>query len=285
MLSGWEALPKSLGTYSADIDKLFWDITGLMTFSWVLSTIVMVYLFGAFARKEGVKSKYLTGDGGKQLMLIYVPLAVFVMFDMYIDVSTAAVWKNVKTHLPKADVKVHAIAQQWAWTFVHEGNISTVNELHVPAGRVVHVELESSDVVHSFSIPIFRLKQDVIPGRIITSWFQSKDFATIKAEKAALVSRYNAGKGMGPTVEPSEDEEGTATFDLQCTEMCGVGHGIMAARIIIHNAESYARWVASETGELHEFEEGHEQDDAETETAAPMESDAGAAEEAAPAHH
>src|SRR3989339_340026 len=245
MLSGWEALPKSLGTYSADIDKLFWDVTALMTFSWVVSTIVMVYLFGAFTRKEGVKSKYVTGEAGKQLLLIYVPLALFVCFDMYIDVSTAAVWKKVKTELPTAEVKVRAIAQQWAWTFVHEGDITTVNELHVPAGKVVHVEMESSDVVHSFSIPVFRLKQDVIPGRIITSWFQSKDFATVKAQKVAQIARYEAGKGQGVVLSPSEDEEGTAAFDLQCTEMCGVGHGIMAAKIILHSQESYDQWVAN----------------------------------------
>ena len=276
MLSGWEALPESLGTYSADIDKLFWDITWLMTFSFVVSTFVMIYLFGAFTRKEGVKSLYVTGESGKQLMLIYAPLALFVMFDMYIDVSTAAVWKTVKTELPKGDVKVHAIAQQWAWTFVHEGDIAVVNELHVPAGKVVHVELESSDVVHSFSIPIFRLKQDVIPGRIITAWFQSKDFAAFKAGKKNHLTRYEAGKGQGTVLAPPADEEGTASFDLQCTEMCGVGHGIMSARIILHSQESYDAWVASNRAEQSEVSG----DDAPAEEA-PMEE--GAAEEAAPA--
>src|SRR3989339_22048 len=239
MLSGWEALPRSLGTFSADIDKLFWDVTALMTFSWVVSTIVMVYLFGAFTRKEGVKSQYLTGEAGKQLMLIYVPLALFVCFDMYIDVSTAAVWKKVKTHLPEPEVKVRAIAQQWAWTFVHEGDITTVNELHVPAGKVVHVEMESSDVVHSFSIPVFRLKQDVIPGRIITSWFQSLSFAEMKAIKDAMNARANDGGAL-----LGADTPGTASFDIQCTEMCGVGHGIMASKIILHTQEDYDNWVA-----------------------------------------
>lgn len=273
MLSGWEALPKSLGTYSADIDKLFWDITWLMTFSWVVSSIVMIYLFAAFARKEGVRSQYITGETGKQLMLIYVPLALFVSFDMYIDVSTAAVWKTVKTSLPPAEVKVHAIAQQWAWTFVHEGNIATVNELHVPAGKVVHVELESSDVLHSFSLPIFRLKQDVIPGRIITSWFASQDFATVLEQKKAQVSRYNPADKLA--IKPSEDEAGTASFDLQCTEMCGVGHGIMAARIIIHNAESYAAWVKVNKAELADMEESAVEEEEEAPVEAP----------AAPAHH
>lgn len=250
MLSGWETLPSSLSTYSADIDKLFWDVTWLMGFSWVVSSIVMIYLFVAFKKKEGGKAAYLPGESGKQLLLIYAPLALFVCFDMYIDVSTAAVWKTVKTELPPAEVKVRAIAQQWAWTFEHEGadgklgtpdDVVTVNEMHIPAGKTIHVEMESSDVLHSFSIPVFRIKQDVIPGRIITSWFTSHDFATVKAEKEAMWARYNAAQGQGGNIvlAPHEDTEGTASFDLQCTEMCGVGHGIMSAKVVVHSDASY----------------------------------------------
>jgi cytochrome c oxidase subunit 2 len=73
--------------------------------------------------------------------------------------------------------------------------------------------MRSRDVLHDFSVPVFRLKQDIIPGREITAWFE-------------------------PTV--------AGTFDIQCAEMCGIGHGIMGARIFVETPEQHAAWL--ETG-------------------------------------
>jgi cytochrome c oxidase subunit 2 len=115
------------------------------------------------------------------------------------------------------------ISQQWAWTFVHPGpdgeldtsdDIALVDELHVKKDAVYHFELESRDVVHSFSIPAFRLKQDAVPGRTITGWF-----------------------------EPTK----TGTFDIQCAEICGIGHGLMGATLIIETEEEHKEWMAQVT--------------------------------------
>ena len=78
-------------------------------------------------------------------------------------------------------------------------------------GTLYHYKLESKDVVHSFSVPVFRLKQDAIPGRIITGWF-----------------------------EPTQ----TGSYDIQCAEICGIGHGLMAARVIIETEKQHAAWMA-----------------------------------------
>jgi len=77
--------------------------------------------------------------------------------------------------------------------------------------KTYHFRLESRDVLHSFSVPVFRLKQDAIPGRSITGWFQ-------------------------PTL--------TGEYSVQCAEICGIGHGVMAARIHIEDANQHATWVA-----------------------------------------
>src|SRR5690606_13859934 len=117
------------------------------------------------------------------------------------------------------DETVRIIAQQWAWTFVHAGpdrqldtadDVTTVNELHVRAGAVYHYELTSRDVVHSFSVPAFRLKQDAVPGRVITGWFE-------------------------PTT-PGQ-------FDIQCAEICGIGHALMPARLVIETETAHAAWL------------------------------------------
>jgi cytochrome c oxidase subunit 2 len=133
------------------------------------------------------------------------------------------VWQDVKQTMPQADETVRIIAQQWAWTFVHPGadgkldtddDITLVDELHVQKGKTYHFELQSRDVLHSFSVPIFRLKQDMIPGRTIRGWFK-------------------------PTI--------TGGYDIQCTEICGIGHAIMPARLIVSTPEDHAAWVLSQT--------------------------------------
>jgi cytochrome c oxidase subunit 2 len=140
-------------------------------------------------------------------------------FDVLIIVAALRVWSEVKMTMPQADQTVRVISQQWAWTFVHPGpdgkldtpdDISVVDELHVEKDKVYHFELTSRDVLHSFSIPVFRLKQDAIPGRTIKGWF-----------KATM----------------------TGQFDIQCTEICGIGHGLMPARIFIDEAGAHAAWV------------------------------------------
>ena len=93
-----------------------------------------------------------------------------------------------------------------------EDDIVTIDELHIEVGKVHHYKLSSKDVLHDFSVPVFRLKQDAVPGRVITGWFKP-----IK----------------------------TGEFDIQCAEMCGIGHGIMAAKLYIHSKEDYAKWLAS----------------------------------------
>ena len=98
-------------------------------------------------------------------------------FDLIIVVMAVNVWYDVKQDLPEKESEVRVIAQQWAWTFVHPGldntlgtadDITKVNELHVSKDTLYHFKLESLDVLHNFSVPVFRLKQDAIPGRVIT---------------------------------------------------------------------------------------------------------------------
>ena len=242
-------LPPVGGTFAYEIDELLETITLLMGIAFVISLTIIVILIFAFRRQPGVKAKYLTGETKNELIPIYLTLAAFVFFDMIIDVKTHHVWAKVKESLPSAQVTVRAVAQQWAWTFVNPGadgelgtadDIQSVNELHLPAGKLAHVELESSDVLHSFSLPIIRIKQDAIPGRIITIWFESLPFDEMKAIKDEM--NRNAGDD-GALL--GADTANSASFDLQCAEMCGVGHGIMAAKVIFHSDEDYANWQAA----------------------------------------
>ncbi len=213
----------SVATFSGDIDHLIWVITAIVGFWFLLAEAVFFYLIIRYAARDGVRAQYVAGEDPKEKRWVAVPHYLTLAFDVWIIFSAISVWQEVKQTMPQADETVRVIAQQWAWTFIHPGadgqldtadDIRLVDELHVEKGKTIHFELQSRDVLHSFSVPVFRLKQDVIPGRTIRGWFKTTQ---------------------------------AGAYDIQCTEICGIGHAIMPARIIIESPEDHAAWLLSQT--------------------------------------
>lgn len=214
-----ESLLPSASTYAGDIDLLFDVITLLVGIPFLIACFLF-FKFILSGRKRTDKAMYITGTEHQYMKWIHRAHVPILTFDVIIVIMAVNVWYTVKQDLPEANSTVRIIAQQWAWTFVHPGpdnvldtadDITTVNELHVATDTLYHYKLEALDVLHNFSVPAFRLKQDAIPGRIITGWFE-------------------------PTM--------TGEFDIQCAEICGVGHGLMPARIHIESPSRNAAWVA-----------------------------------------
>ena len=216
-------LPQS-STYAGDIDAIILLVLVLVGFWFFAAEGILFWLIWRFRARDGRRAEYLGGKDGTNKRIkrwVTVPHGFILAFDVLIIIGSVYVWRNVKMTLPEADTVVRIIGQQWAWTFQHAGvdneldtedDIFTVGELHVEVDRTYHFRLESRDVLHSFSVPVFRLKQDAIPGRSITGWFR-------------------------PTA--------TGEHDIQCAEICGIGHGVMAARIFIEDAEAHEEWIAA----------------------------------------
>jgi cytochrome c oxidase subunit 2 len=211
-------------TYAGDIDNLIMLIFWLVGFWFILCEVAFFYLCIKFRKKDGVKAEYVTGEEKSQKRWISWPHMLVLVCDVFILIGAVSVWFDVKQNLPEAHSTVRVIGQQWAWTFVHAGpdgqidtadDIATVDELHLEVGKLYHYKLESKDVLHNFSVPVFRLKQDAIPGRVITGWFE-------------------------PTI--------SGEYDVQCAEICGIGHGLMAARVFLETKEQHAAWVAENSG-------------------------------------
>jgi len=206
-------------SYAGDIDHLFSIITWVVGFWFILTQVAFLWLIFRFQkRREDQTSIYMTGEGHEKHW-IHVPHWLIIVCDVFLIFGAVQVWNMVKIDMPEADVKIRVISQQWAWTFVQPGpdgvldtadDITTIDELHVEVNKTYQYELESKDVLHDFSVPVFRLKQDAVPGRIITGWFK-------------------------PTK--------TGDFDIQCAEMCGIAHGIMAARLHIEEAAVHQAWM------------------------------------------
>ncbi|MEZ7974473.1 MAG: cytochrome c oxidase subunit II transmembrane domain-containing protein [SAR324 cluster bacterium] len=210
----------SASSYAGDVDNLFLVVTLIIGFWFFLTFGALVYLIIRFRRKKGVKAQYIAGEKHSETKWTHYPHYAVIAMDVVIIAVNIMVWVDIKQTLPPRDNLVRIIGQQWSWSFIHAGpdgeldtqdDVATVNDLHVQNGKTYHFELQSRDVLHNFSVPAFRLRQDAVPGRTISGWFKP-----IK----------------------------TGTYDLQCAEMCGYGHGIMGAAITVHSEESFDSTMA-----------------------------------------
>ncbi|HEY9724194.1 MAG TPA: cytochrome c oxidase subunit II [Oscillatoriaceae cyanobacterium] len=111
---------------------------------------------------------------------------------------------------PPNALEIYVVGKQWMWIIEHPGGQRELNELHVPAGQAVKLVMTSQDVIHSFFLPDFRIKQDVLPGRFTAEWFRA-------------------------------DEPGT--YRLECSEFCGRNHARMRGPVVVMPPADYARWL------------------------------------------
>lgn len=212
-------------TYAADVDNLILLIGVIVGVWFVIAEGIFLWLIVRFRARDGVPAQYIGGEAKHEKRWVSYPHYAVLVFDVIILVFALRVWNDIKISMPEGEETVRIVAQQWAWTFVHEGpdgaldtadDIRTVEDLYVQQNRVYRFELHSRDVLHSFSVPVFRLKQDAVPGRMIAGWFT-------------------------PTV--------AGTFDIQCAEICGLGHGYMPARIHVQTPEERAAWLQAREAE------------------------------------
>jgi len=115
------------------------------------------------------------------------------------------------TATPKNPEPIYVVAKQWMWKAQHQGGQEEINEVHVPVGQPVELTMISQDVIHDFSVPEFRVKADVLPGRYTTLSFEA-------------------------------DQAGT--YHLFCDQYCGAEHSRMVGSIVVMSAEDYAAWLA-----------------------------------------
>jgi cytochrome c oxidase subunit II len=124
---------------------------------------------------------------------------------------------QLKATNPPADaLEIHVAAKQWMWKTRHPNGAREINALHVPRGEPVRLVMTSQDVIHSFFVPAFRTKQDVLPGRFTQMWFRATQ---------------------------------TGEFHLLCAEFCGTDHAGMGGTVTVMEPEDYARWVAAQPQE------------------------------------
>ena len=177
-------------------------VTGMMT---LLVFSFLIYFAARYRYRQGVRAEQIEGSTPLEITWSVIPFLVF----MVIFAWGALVYFKERT--PPADAtEVYVVAKQWMWKLEHAEGQREINELHVPVGRDVKLIMTSQDVIHSFYIPAFRMKQDVLPGRYTVEWF--------RATKPGV-------------------------YHLFCAEYCGTQHSGMVGDIVVQEPAQYEAWM------------------------------------------
>ena len=205
MLNNFPLWPVQASTMASRVDALYiflLIVNGMMT---LLIFVCLVYFAARFRYRPGIPAEQIEGSTPLEVTWSIIPFLIF----MVIFAWGAAVYFKERT--PPADsTEVYVVAKQWMWKLEHAEGQREINELHVPVGRDVKMIMTSQDVIHSFFIPAFRIKQDVLPGRYTVAWFRA--------------------------TKPG-------TYHLFCAEYCGTQHSGMVGDIVVQEPAQYETWM------------------------------------------
>ena len=199
--------PKQASTVASSVDDVYYFIYWVSVFFLVLIVGLLVY----FAKKYQMKNRTQKAESQfhhSNLVEVVWTIPPLIISVIIFWVSTVA-FINQKT-MPEDSYEIYVRGWKWAWQFTYPNGYED-SVLHVPKDRPVKLIMSSDDVLHSFFIPAFRVKQDVVPGRYTNLWFEATD----------------AGE-----------------YNIFCTEYCGTRHSDMLTKIIVHEDGEFDTWLA-----------------------------------------
>ncbi len=236
---GWW-LPPDVSVHGAKIDQLMSVLHWFMALLFIGWGIFFLYCLIRFRARPGHAALYtpVKAIATKYIEGFVLVVEIFLLFGL-----STPVWLAYKNNVPDSAKALHVrlVAEQFAWNFQYPGkdgkfgktdasfisadnpvgldpedaagkdDLITVNNLHIPVGQPVMVDISSKDVIHSFNIPVLRVKQDTIPGQMIPVWFEA--------------------------TQPGH-------FELACAQLCGLGHYRMRGDVLIDTPEDFAKWQA-----------------------------------------
>lgn len=236
---GW-GLPFNASAHGAEIDRLIYVIHIFMFALLIGWSIFLIYALIRFRSRPGHRAAYKLNHFKAPT---YVEVAV-ALFEVLLLVGFSfPVVHQVRNVFPKAEeaLHIHVVAEQFAWNFHYPGadgifgktdiklinpsnpvgldmedpaskdDFITINQLHIPVNKPVIARLSSKDVIHSFGIPVMRVKRDMIPGQTADIWFEASK---------------------------------TGNFEIACAQLCGLGHYRMRGFFTVETEEEFNQWVA-----------------------------------------
>ncbi len=234
---GW-GLPINISAHGAEIDKLIYLVHILMLILFIGWFFFMMAALLKFRARPGHTAAYKLNHFKTPT---FIEIAVALAEVAFLAGFSFPILHQIKNVFPDQNkaMQVHIVAEQFAWNIHYPGpdgifgkldsrlinptnpigldpnddagkdDIVAINQLHIPINKPVIARLSSKDVIHSFALPVMRVKQDVIPGQTIPVWFEAKK---------------------------------TGNFEIACAQLCGLGHYRMRGFFIVESEENYKKW-------------------------------------------
>lgn len=218
-MSDFPLLPEQASAVASKVDALMLFELGVSAFFMVMIGLAILG-FSIRYRKGNAVDRSNPPTHSKLMEVIWIVLPMILAMTMYVWATRLFFEQYEST--PGA-ARIDVVGKQWMWYVQHPEGRSETNELHVPVGRPVRLHMTSQDVIHSFFLPAFRIKQDVLPGR-----YTELPFTPTKV----------------------------GVFDLFCAEYCGTNHSIMIGKIHVMEPEAYEAWLAEKGAGPSQADEG-----------------------------
>jgi len=202
-------LPEQASSFAADVDRLHYFVI-ITTFiaSTAVGLTAIAFFIRYHRRTEEQTTPHIEPPLWMELLFFGVPLSFFLLW-FFIGYR-----EFVRQQTPPSDaMDVYVMGKKWMWQFAYPDGPNAINVLRVPAGRNVRLLMTSRDVIHSFYVPEFRVKKDVLPGRYTDQWFN-----------AVTPGRYQ----------------------ILCSQYCGTGHSLMRGEVIVMKPQDYEDWLAAQ---------------------------------------
>jgi cytochrome c oxidase subunit 2 len=208
-------LPEDVSTYGSEIDRLFYLIyyvTGATFFAVQITLLAFLVLY---RNRPGRRATYTHGNTTLEIAWTIAPAILLVILAFV----SRSVWAEIKQRIPPTDMVIQVTAKQFNWEVAYPGpdgklgtddDLTMDNDVHVPVGKTIRVNLRSRDVIHSFFIPNLRFKQDAVPGHEIPTWFK--------------------------VTKPGK-------YEIPCAELCGFGHSGMRGWLYVEPLDQYEAWA------------------------------------------
>lgn len=216
-------LPETVSTFGPALDNLYYVILWITGVVFFATEITLVVFLVKYRHKEGRKAAYIHGSNKAEVIWTVIPFIIVMGLAIY----SKGLWDEIRDpdRIPANAYQIDVMAKQYEWNATYagaDGQIGTAddfvsrNVLHMPVDQPVVVHLRAEDVIHSFFLPDFRVKQDAVPGMMTRVWFEATR---------------------------------TGEFTLACAELCGLGHYRMRGTIIVHSPADFQAWLAGQQGD------------------------------------
>jgi cytochrome c oxidase subunit II len=209
-------LPEQGSTVAPDVDALHYFVIGVTMAGAAACTLVGAYLLARYRRGRyghGEDEYGASALSQPSILPLWVEVGVIGgLLLLFLFIWWLGFRQYVRLRVPPEDAQeVYVVGKKWMWEFAHPEGGGSIGVLTVPANRPIKLVITSRDVIHSFFVPDFRIKQDAVPGRYTTAWFEA--------------ARPGA-------------------YEILCTEYCGAGHSTMRGTVVALGPEDYERWLA-----------------------------------------